>query len=91
VNQISITRQLQKATIKGVITNIQIGGDFLPVYTVTIRQGRKDIPLEISPDAKIERDAIAVRASELQIGDYAIAKYDPATMTIFSLSAYSNY
>jgi hypothetical protein len=91
LNQISITRELQKATIKGVITNIQIGGDFLPVYTVTIRQGGKDIPLEIGPNAKIEKNSIAVKAAELQIGDYAVAKYDPATMKIFSLSAYSNH
>jgi hypothetical protein len=88
---VSITRARQeKAIIKGHIVAIQLQGDFQPVYVVTIRQARKDITMEIAHNAKIERDSIPTDASQLQRGDYAIAKYDPSTMTIFSLSAFSN-
>jgi hypothetical protein len=88
--EVSITRtKIDKATIKGHIVTIHLQGDFKPVYVVTIRQGRKDIAMEIAPNAKIERDSIVTDASQLQAGDYAIAKYDPSTMTIFSLSAFS--
>lgn len=89
--EVSITRaQLQKATVKGRIVAIQVQGDFVPVYVITIRQGRKDITMEIASNAKIERDSIVADASQLQTGDYVIAKYDPSTMTIFSVLAFSN-
>ena len=86
----AMTIRAASAIVKGFITSLQIGGDFVEQYLVAITpSASKPILLAMSPAITIKRDGIVVKPSALRIGDSASAVYDPVTLVATSLEAAS--